>query len=287
MRNLRAKLSARPLVFRPLVFAAAMTAVCLCGCESKQEQALDQAKKQAAQTGQAQQVVSVGKDGTTTTTLVQPPTPGQPNGAVTTAQSKPVPGQSVPPPSGPAVSAAPPPPPPAPVSVTIPAGIELAIRIDQTLSVRTSHAGDRFTGEMVQPVTASDGSAIVPKGTAVEGEVVEARRAGAFRGRPVLELKLTALTVNGTRYRVATGDLERTGQSKGKRSAGMIAGGSGLGMLIGGVTHGGVGLVVGGLVGGGAGTAAAGTTGNRNLEIPAETVVHFTLAKELTVQQAQ
>ena len=272
---------------RLVALAAAMMTAALSGCESKQQKALDQAKKQAAQTGQAQQVVTVGKDGTTTTELVQPPAPGQKDGAVTTATSKPVPGQPIPPPSGPVVSAAPPPPPPAPVSVTIPAGIELAIRINQSLSVRTSRAGDRFTGEVVQPVTASDGSAIVPKGTTVEGEVVEARRAGTFRGRAVLELKLTALTVNGARYRVATGDLERTGQSKGKRSERLIASGSGLGMLIGGVTHGGVGLVVGGLVGAGAGTAAAGTTGNRNLEIPAETVVHFRLAKDLTVQQAQ
>ena len=56
----------------------------LSGCQSKQEQALDQAKKQAAATGQSQQVVSVDKSGTTTTTIVQPPEKGQANGAITT-----------------------------------------------------------------------------------------------------------------------------------------------------------------------------------------------------------
>jgi hypothetical protein len=45
-----------------------------------------------------------------------------------------------------------------------------------------------------------------------------------------------------------------------------------------------VALVVGGLVGGGAGTAAAGLTGNREIEIPAESIVNFKLAADLVVQ---
>ena len=65
----------------------------------------------------------------------------------------------------------------------------------------------------------------------------------------------------------------------------MIGGGAGLGMLIGGIASGGTGLLIGGLAGGGAGTAAgAGLTGNRDLDIPAETVVHFKLAQDLVVQ---
>ena len=55
-------------------------------------------------------------------------------------------------------------------------------------------------------------------------------------------------------------------------------------MLIGGVASGGTGLLIGGLAGGGAGTAAAGLTGNRDLDIPAESIVHFKLADDLTLQ---
>jgi hypothetical protein len=58
-------------------------------------------------------------------------------------------------------------------------------------------------------------------------------------------------------------------------------------MLVGGVASGGVGLLVGGLVGGGAGTAAAGLTGNRDIVIPAESIVNFRLADDLVVQPAQ
>jgi hypothetical protein len=55
-------------------------------------------------------------------------------------------------------------------------------------------------------------------------------------------------------------------------------------MLVGGLASGGTGLAVGGLIGGGAGTAVAGLTGNRDLDIPAESILKFRLADDLTVQ---
>src|ERR1700722_11488122 len=65
---------------------AAMTLmlVMLAGCKSKQDDAIDKAKQQAAATGQPQQVVSTDKNGNVTTTTVQPPAPGQTAQAVTT-----------------------------------------------------------------------------------------------------------------------------------------------------------------------------------------------------------
>jgi hypothetical protein len=269
--------------------AAALVALTLSGCASKEEKALEQAKAQAAKTGQPQQVVTVDKTGTTTTTVVQPPAQGQTGEAVTTTTTPPPAGAPAPAPSGPTVSAVPPPPPPPvePAKVSIPKGTTLAIRIDQRISVKSSHAGDRFTGEVVDPVMGSDGSAIVPKGAPVGGVVVLSHRRGHFKGRSELELRLTSLTLNGTVYRLATSDYERTKKGKGRRTAGLIGGGAGLGMLVGGVATGGVGLVVGGLVGGGAGTAVAGATGNRDLDIPAESIVRFTLAEDLVVDAGQ
>ena len=261
-----------------------LIAVMLAGCKSKQDQALDLAKKQAASTGQAQQVVSVDKNGTTTTTVVQPPAAGQTNEAITTTAAPPAAGAPVPAPSEPTVSAVPP---PAPVNVSIPVGTTLTIRIDQRISVKTSRSGDTFTGEIVDPVLGGDNSVLVPKGSQVGGTVDVSHRRGHIKGRSLLELRLTSLTMNGAQYPLTTRDLAESKRGKGRRSAAMIGGGSGLGMLVGGVASGGVGLVVGGLVGGGAGTAAAGLTGNRDLVIPAESIVHFRLADELVVEQAQ
>jgi hypothetical protein len=274
----------------------------LAGCSSKQEQAIDAAKKQAAATGQAQQVVSVDKDGSTTTTVVQPPAPGQTAQQVTTtttpaatqpgtppsaagtyyqptgtAQGQPPQGPAQPVPGGAPVIR--------PADVNIPAGSTLAIRINQSISVKRTPAGSRFDGEVVEAWTDQNGRVVLPKGTPVEGVVDASHKRGHFKGASILELRLTSLSLNGTRYPLATHDLTRTKKGKGKRSTAFIAGGTGLGMLIGGVASGGTGLLIGGLAGGGAGTAAAGLTGNRDLDIPAESIVRFKLAEDLTLQQ--
>ncbi|MDR3775013.1 MAG: hypothetical protein P4L26_16785 [Terracidiphilus sp.] len=265
-----------------LLLALAVLAAGLSGCASKQDKAIEQAKQQAVKTGQPQQVVTVDKTGATTTIVVQPPVSGQTTQATATTVTPPPVGAPAPAASDPVVSAVPP---PAPVSVSIPAGTRLTIRIDQRINVKTSRGGDTFTGEFVDPVLASDNSVLVPKGTPVGGVVAVAHRRGHFKGRSLLELRLTSLTLNGTNYPLTSKDLAQSKKGKGRRSSALIGGGAGLGMLVGGIATGGVGLVVGGLVGGGAGTAAAGMTGNRDLNIPAESVVHFTLADDLVMQQ--
>jgi hypothetical protein len=171
-----------------------------------------------------------------------------------------------------------------PADVNIPAGTSLSIRINQHISVKNSRAGDRFDGEIVEPVVGNNDRVVIPKGTPVNGVIDASHKRGHFKGASVLELRLTSLTLNGTRYPVATGDLTRTKKGKGKRSAAFIGGGSGLGMLIGGVASGGTGLLIGGLAGAGAGTAAAGLTGNGDIDIPAESIVRFKLADNLVVQ---
>ena len=285
-----------------LVMAAGM----LAGCATKEQKALEQAKKQALSTGQPQQVASVDKDGNTITTVVQPPAPGQKEPTVVTTTAPPAPGAPKPAPKGPTVSAlqdaqqVPDPFGPdqaggaqaaapgraaaaAPAEVSIPAGTSLAIRVDQRISVKSSRPGDRFTGEVVEPIAASDGSQLVPKGAEVKGMVDAAHKRGHFKGASVLELRLTSIRLNGTEYPIETSDLAERKKGKGKRSAALIGGGTGLGMLVGGLAGGGAGLLWGGLAGGGAGTAAAGLTGNRDLVIPAESVVRFKLAEDLVV----
>jgi hypothetical protein len=277
----------------------------LAGCKSKEDAAVDKAKQQATATGQAQQVVSTDKNGNVTTTTVQPPAPGQKTQAVTTtvtpaagvtantpatapvATGQPVTagqpdasGQPVPAPPGGAAPIV------RPADVNIAAGTNLTIRINQRISVKTSHAGDRFDGEVVEPVVGDNDRVVIPRGSPVTGVVVASHRRGHFKGSSILELRLTYLTLNGTRYALDTRDLTQTKKGKGKRSAAFIGGGAGLGMLVGGVASGGVGLLVGGLVGAGGGTALGGLTGNRDIEIPAESIVRFKLADNLVVQPA-
>ena len=118
----------------------------------------------------------------------------------------------------------------------------------------------------------------------VSGLVDASHKRGHFKGASVLELRLTSLTLNGKEYPLETRDLTETKKGKGKRSAAMIGGGTGLGLLIGGLAAGGKGALIGGLAGAGAGTAGAGLTGNKDLVIPAESIVRFKLADELVIQ---
>jgi hypothetical protein len=300
-----------------LMIAALSAVMLMGGCKSSQDQANDQAvaqaKQQAAATGVAQQVVAADKDGNTITTVVQPPQPGQTTQQVTVTKTKtttsaataaqPLVGPAAPAPAYPNTAAntapsgppsdagyaagAPPPPPNAPVitpmDVEVPAGTSLAIRVNERISVKSAQVGDRFSGEVVHPVM-SGNSIAIPSGTPVDGVIDASHRRGHFKGRSVLELRLVSMRLNGQRYTLDTADNVRTKKGKGKRSAAFIGGGTGAGMLIGGLATGGVGLVVGGLIGAGGGTALGGLTGNRDIIIPAESVVSFRLADDLAVQ---
>jgi hypothetical protein len=309
----------RPTASRIALSACVLPFILLAGCKTKEQKAVDQAKAQATATNMPQQVQYVDGNGDTVTDTVQPPTaPGQP-AQVSTVILPPAPGpkphstepvvtplgfpqnQSSAAPTtnanGQPVSAAPGQSPTqpivspnqtsnqpaAPISLTVPAGTELAIRINQHISVKTSRAGDHFSGEVVEPVM-SNGALVIPRGTPVSGRVDEAHRRGHFKGRSILELRLTSMTLNRYEYPLDTHDNVRTKKGKGRRSAGFIGGMTGAGMLIGGIATGGVGLAIGGAAGAGAGTLIAGTTGNRDIEIPAESIVHFRLADQLVVQ---
>ena len=176
-------------------------------------------------------------------------------------------------------------------ALTLPRGTRLQVRLNQTIDVKHTESGDRFSGVLAEPVVEGN-TVAVPSGSAASGEVLVAHKRGKFKGQSVLALTLTRLDVNGTVYRIDTSNLARTKKGKGKRSAAFIGGGAGMGMLIGGLATGGVGLLVGGLAGGGAGALGAAFTGNRDLSIPAESVVTFrlqdalTLAPETQVSQA-
>lgn len=294
-----------------LASAGLLTMALLAGCASKDQKALDQAKSQATATNTPQQVQYVDGNGDTITKTVEPPYAAGKKPAVSTLITPPPPGStphSTDPVVTPLTSAAQGPPSaygngqptsnsagqpvgqpnqpnqaPGQVSVRVPAGTELAIRINQRISVKTSRAGDHFDGEVVEPVE-TNGNVVIPRGTPVSGRIDAAHRRGHFKGSSILELRLTSMTLNGSQYSLDTHDSVRTKRGKGRRTAGFIGGMTGAGMLIGGLATGGVGLAIGGAAGAGAGTILAGATGNRDIDIPAESIVHFRLADPLVVQ---
>jgi hypothetical protein len=165
------------------------------------------------------------------------------------------------------------PPPEAPRRVTIPSGASVVIRTTETLSASRNNIGDRFTGVLDRPLVDAAGEIVVPSGTQVAGEVVAAKGKGRFAGAGDIGIELTSIG-NG---RVSTSEYEAVGKGRGKRTAAFVGGGAGLGALIGGLAGGGKGALIGGLSGAGAGTVAGAYTGNRDVVIPSESVVTFSL----------
>ena len=179
-----------------------------------------------------------------------------------------------------------PPPPPAPVTpvprapTVAPSGSRVSVSISQTLSAKNNNVGDTFTGVLTSGVTTPSGTTFFKRGTPVEGRVVAAKGRGKFKGAGDLGIELTS--IGGSQ--VSTTEYENEAKGKGKRTALFAGGGGGVGALIGGLAGGGKGALIGGLAGAGGGTAAGAYTGNKDIVIPAETVISFRTTSELRVR---
>jgi len=92
--------------------------------------------------------------------------------------------------------------------------------------------------------------------------------------------------VGGVPTTIETSNYAVSVKGKGKRTAVVTGGGAGAGALIGGLAGGGKGALIGGLVGAGAGAAGSAFTGNKDLQIPAESAVTFKLANSITVKRS-
>jgi hypothetical protein len=193
-----------------------------------------------------------------------PPPPNQ--------QPAPAPnGQQAPPPPNQASA----PPPPA-AEITIPAGTPLRVRLDEDLGSKISQPGETFTATVADDVVVN-GQTVIPRHAEVEGEVIDAKPLGHFKGGALLELRLERVKTRWGSYPVNTSTIARAEKGKGKRTGLFAGGGGALGAIIGGVAGGGKGALIGGLAGAGAGTAGSAMTGNKEILLPAETLLTFRL----------
>jgi BON domain len=170
----------------------------------------------------------------------------------------------------------------APAEIVVPAGTQMTVTVDQKLSSKATPAGQAFMATVAQPVTV-DGRTAIPKGSSVSGKVLRAKEKGKIKGEGELAITLTSVTVRGRNYPLAVGSLDSTIKGKGKRTAVTTGGGAAGGALIGGLAGGGKGAGIGALVGAAGGLVGGALTGNKQIEIAAETPLTFTLSKSLSV----
>jgi hypothetical protein len=182
----------------------------------------------------------------------------------------------------PEVAAPPPVEKPKPQPIVVPAGTVLTVRTGQALSSKSSQTGQTFLATLAQPVSVKGRSALTA-GSTVSGTVVTAKAKGKIKGEGQLDLSLTSISVSGHTYQIQTNVLSSTAKGKGKRTAATTGGGAAGGALIGGIAGGGKGAAIGAGVGAAAGFIGGALTGNKQIEIPTESALSFTLAQPLTL----
>jgi hypothetical protein len=166
--------------------------------------------------------------------------------------------------------------------VTIPAGTRISVRTIDRIDSTTNKVGDRFQASLHEPLMVGD-NVVVAKGTDVYGKLAEAKQSGTFAGKSQLRLELTGIVVNGQTVPIATGEYELTGKSRGASTAKRTVGGAVIGTLIGAAAGGGKGAAIGAGVGGAAGAGSETITKGDQVKIPSETLLDFTLQKEVSI----
>jgi len=159
----------------------------------------------------------------------------------------------------------------------------LHVKLVQSIGSKISQQGQRFDATFSSSVVVK-GQKAIPAGTSAAGTVTEAHAAGKFKGGATLVVELNSIHLNGETYPIRTSQVSSQSKGKGKRTAGMIGGGTAGGALIGGLAGGGKGALIGGAIGAGAGTVGAATTGNnRDITLASESPLSFQLASSLTL----
>jgi len=166
--------------------------------------------------------------------------------------------------------------------VVIGAGLVFRVRTTDPIDVDSTQAGAQFRAALDDPIL-SGGNVIVPRGADVVLVAAKVKQGGRFKGSDLVELKVNSISVRGRLYPVVTSIVETKSAGEGKKTAGKVAGGAGLGAIIGGIAGGGTGAAIGALAGGATGTAVA-ASGQPHLTIPAETRLQFTLQADWKVR---
>jgi hypothetical protein len=180
----------------------------------------------------------------------------------------------------------PPPPPPdpavAPVSVLVPKGSMVAVRLAEAIDVDGSKAGMTFRSIVDDPVMLN-GKVVIPRGAVAILQAAKVEQSGKIKGSDNITLKMNSISLGGRTYDVVTTYVETKGEGEGKKSTRKIAGGAGLGAIIGGIAGGGTGAAIGAAVGGGAGLAMS-ASGEEHLKLAAETRLQFQLSAAVSIQ---
>ena len=180
-------------------------------------------------------------------------------------------------------------------TATVPEGTGLRVKLETTISTFSSKVGDPFQGKISEAVVV-DGKTMIPAGAMVEGRVTKLNEPRRIKGKPtivlfpenvvmpdghrhILNAVLVDTDIKGT-------DVNQEGQFKGaghdRRDQIEVGGGTGAGMLVGGLIGGGPGLLIGGAIGASA-TTTHWLVQRRSAVLPSGTQLVLELSRPMTM----
>jgi len=204
----------------------------------------------------------------------------QSSSASPATDSSPQPQNTAPAPA--AASSSTPPPPPEPQQVTLATGTRVSIRLVDEINTATAQQGAIFHGTLNSPLSVN-GEVAIPAGYDVEGHIVATQSAGKFAGQSILTLQLDRIIVGNKHYNVQGDQYHRETANRKKNTAEKVGGGAVVGAILGGIFGGGKGAAIGAGAGGAAGGGVQAASKSPQIDLPSETLLHFTLQTPITV----
>jgi hypothetical protein len=171
---------------------------------------------------------------------------------------------------------------PQPVTVSIPAGTRVAVRMADAIDSSTNKPGELFLAILDEGIPL-EGADVIPKGTDVYIKLANAKSAGRVTGTSELELQLNKMVWQGKTYPLVSNSYEQKGKSRTKQTATRVGIGAGVGAAIGAIAGGGKGAAIGAAVGGGGATAVQVFTKGEQIKVPSETQLDFNLQAPVSV----
>jgi hypothetical protein len=169
---------------------------------------------------------------------------------------------------------------------SIPAGTQIGLELERSISTETHMAGDLFFSRVVEDVLDEDGMVLLPKGTRVRGRVVESRESRNPDRDPVLQLAVERLLLAGTevdiRAEILRAEVRADAGDSDRESAAKVATGAAAGALLGRILGGGGKAAVKGAIAGAiAGGAVAYVTRDGQARIEEGTLILIRLLESV------
>jgi hypothetical protein len=170
----------------------------------------------------------------------------------------------------------------------LPAGSQVSVRVNEAIDSEKATERQSFDAQVTRDATDANGDVVIPRGAEASVVIKSASQGGKIRGASDLVLDLQSVTIGGQTYALETADVTKSGKSgvgANKRTATYTGGGAAIGAIIGAIAGGGKGAAIGAGAGAGAGALTQILTRGKNIKVPAESVLTFSLDQPLKVTQ--